>query len=534
MSNRAFLVVLSMLAIISRTADSLPITWYVDASLPSSGDGATRETAFKTIQEGIDAASNGDTVIVADGTYYERVRFTGKNLILRSTGPLDPDVVATTIIDADLRGSAVSFNGTEDEPCVLAGFTIQNGVADEGGGICGGRPSTRSRATIRNNIIRGNSALYYGGGIAFCGGLIQNNTVSNNSADSDGGGLYGCSGAIIRNLIAENSASQGAGLALCQAMIEDNTISGNGHSREGGGLYHCDWTIRNNRITGCSAWVGGGLAHCDGVIQGNLISQNDAEGLYECDGQIDSNIITANSGGGLHECDGTIQNNIVSRNYGKPGSGLVRCDGLIQNNTIVYNSAHSCGGAFRECIAVIRNCIIWGNRAGYAPQLYSSSQPTYSCIQEWTGGEGNILEDPRFVDPDGPDDDPETWEDNDYRLLPDSPCIDSGVNQAWMLNATDIVGNPRICQGSRSLAVDIGAYEYFRSSITRVRRTSEGEVELTWTSRPGDEYTVWSCFDLANGTWDKLGTTRAEEPWTSWMDAGAGVRTRFYRIGWTE
>lgn len=61
-----------------------------------------------------------------------------------------------------------------------------------------------------------------------------------------------------------------------------------------------------------------------------------------------------------------------------------------------------------------------------------------------------------------------------------------------------------------------------------------GEVELTWTSRPGDEYTVWSCFDLVDGKWEKVGQINAEQPWTHWLDASAGAKTRFYRIGWTE
>jgi len=73
--------------------------WYVDDSVEESGGGATWETAFKTIQEGINAATDGDTVIVAEGTYTENINFNDKNLILRSTEPTDPAVVEKTIID---------------------------------------------------------------------------------------------------------------------------------------------------------------------------------------------------------------------------------------------------------------------------------------------------------------------------------------------------------------------------------------------------------------------------------------------------
>jgi len=114
-------------------SDSTAAEWFVDASVPSSGDGTSPETAFETIQEGIDAAAHGDTVMVAEGTSLENIHFKGKNIILRSNDPFGPDVVRTTIIDGDQAGSVVIFSGTEDETCVLSGFTIRNGKAGSGG-----------------------------------------------------------------------------------------------------------------------------------------------------------------------------------------------------------------------------------------------------------------------------------------------------------------------------------------------------------------------------------------------------------------
>ena len=78
-----------------------------------------------------------DTVFVAQGVYFENVRFKGENVVLRSTDPLDPTVVANTMIDGNGAGSVVTFEGTEGENCVLSGFTIRNGKAMSGGGICG-------------------------------------------------------------------------------------------------------------------------------------------------------------------------------------------------------------------------------------------------------------------------------------------------------------------------------------------------------------------------------------------------------------
>ena len=86
---------------------------------------------YATIQAGIEAASEGDTVLVSPGTYVENINYGGKNIVVGSlfmtTG--DTSYISSTIIDGNQAGSVVSFESGEDATAVLSGFTIQNGKA---------------------------------------------------------------------------------------------------------------------------------------------------------------------------------------------------------------------------------------------------------------------------------------------------------------------------------------------------------------------------------------------------------------------
>ena len=199
---------------------------------------------YDTIQEAIDAAQSGHTIIVSSDTYYENIEFDNKNITVRSSDPLNPAIVAATIIDGGGSGSVVKFGGGDTS--TLAGFTIQNGGhwQTSGGGIWIGNYCA---PTIINNTITDNKGIY-GGGIsaAYSAPNITDNIITNNTVCGWGGGIQvaGCSSTLIinGNIIKDNTAEVGGGGIylkwVSSPTVTNNTITGNeavgGH---GGGIY---------------------------------------------------------------------------------------------------------------------------------------------------------------------------------------------------------------------------------------------------------------------------------------------------------
>jgi len=132
-------------------------------------ENVTRATRYDYISHAVRDANEGDTIVAAPGTYRETVDFQGKNLLVRSEDPNDPNVVAATVIGGSTQ--AVVFSGGEDANCILAGFTITGATQ---GIYCSGATPTilncrivgsaeagiklweSSNPTVANCIIAGN------------------------------------------------------------------------------------------------------------------------------------------------------------------------------------------------------------------------------------------------------------------------------------------------------------------------------------------------------------------------------------------
>jgi Secretion system C-terminal sorting domain len=192
---------------------------------------------FSSIQQGINHAFNGDTVLVAPGNYYENINFKGKNIVLTSYLILSQDTsfIKSTIINGSQSknsdtASCVLFINNESNAAVLQGFTItggkgtkwkdehSSGTYREGGGIL----AALSSPTIINNIIINNEAINTSGVTSAGGGGIR---------AGDGNPV------IVDNVIMNNQGRYGAGVVLnwTGAYVANNIITGNSGGQDYGG-----------------------------------------------------------------------------------------------------------------------------------------------------------------------------------------------------------------------------------------------------------------------------------------------------------
>ncbi len=452
------------------------------------------EHPFDAIQEGINAAVNGDTVLVLDGTYTgdgnRDLDFGGKAITVGSASG-DPN---TCIIDCE--GSlqdlhrGFDFHNGEGPASVICGLTITGGYLHSshpwegnGGGvycydhssptlisctISGNRVNTDgggvfcwyySSPTLIDCTISGNWADRYGGGVSCwrdSNPTLIDCTIHANTA-GHGGGVY-CwedSSATLTNCtITGNRAEDGGGggVSCCadsDSMLTNCTISGNTANRSGGVLCYAgsDLTLTNCTISGNSAYWGGGVL-CDfshPTLANCTISENSAYG----------------AGGGVYsswDSSPTLTNCTMTGNSATSGGGAMWChddpNEPLPLDVCVYNS------------------ILWGDTPDEIEGNTMRVVVQYSDVQGGWPGAGNIDADPLFVDPGS----------GDYRLSSSSPCIDAGDNAAVPSDSTDLDGdgdmdepipfdldgNPRFVDdpdtedtgNGTPPIVDMGAYEF--------------------------------------------------------------------------
>ena len=268
---------------------------------------------YASVQLAVNAAQEGDTVLVSPGLYYENVQLRGKNIVLTSRYFLDADpaaVIRQTIIDGsqpahpDTASCLLIWKG-ETAATVVQGFTFRGGKGTvwldpagfgtfrEGGGIL----TEFSSPVIRHNIIRDNTVTSGGTGIVSVGGggirsgegavRIENNCIVHNRAEGYGGGivLNYCPGAVVQNnVIAYNYGGKnfgGGGFWATGAdantvnLLRNNTIAYNEspgpagqYGGKGGGIWIFSITlqVQNNIVWGNKQASGKPVARSGGAF----------------------------------------------------------------------------------------------------------------------------------------------------------------------------------------------------------------------------------------------------------------------------
>jgi len=452
---------------------------------------------YATIQSALDAAEDGDRVMVATGIYKENLSVVSKSLVIqggwnadfRGRDPAvyvtvldpfaeDPSIRYVTCSGGEcsgftlrrthyVRGTAIYMDASS--PHILNNLIIDNPTDRDGAIGCFGGA---------NPLIEWNTMTSIDGACVFCSSsspvircncmtdnwgfdapiesvsssvIIIGNTIVGN--DKGISASAGSAVTILDNYISRNGNWGGIYVTDTTFLIIHNTISGNqSYLGYGGGIHASGSTgrIEHNDIAGNTALFGGGI-YCgsDCLISDNLIKGNTAEdgGAIYCVGYspvISGNEIVGNLGVEAIHLFGSSPllegNAICGSRHPTVSSGAYalfcdRCTPVMCNNILCNSSSWPYTVYLRGSSAIsISYCDVQGGAAGVLMEQ--------GCTLTW--GPGNIDADPLFVMPGHWDDlGTETpWDDvlfaGDYHLLPGSPCIDAGTNDVDNPATTEI------------------------------------------------------------------------------------------------
>ncbi len=425
---------------------------------------------YNTIQAGIAASVDGDTVLVQPGIYVENIDYDDKNILVTSLyhTTQDTSYISSTVIDGNQNGTVVTASDNESSDAILKGFTITNGYSStDGGGIW----IIHASLSLINVRVINNSCHAFGGGVCCHWATVSliDSQVNDNITETAGGG------GLLVNYTTIN--------------IENCEIAGNQEldGWGGGAIYseEAEIHISNSLIMGNIA------EHCGGAIYVNYSSLLEITDTEICDNE------AGVYGGGIciYNVDTILNRVSIHHNAAEAGGGgiyLYEGNIILQNVTLADNSSLD-GAAFGiemgGNIAILNSiiCDNPGNTAYYYEDGWIGA--AYSDIEDYENYvfieavENVIDEDPMFLD------DPEC----EYFLRVNSPCHDSGTDFFHFIHTyfdVELESNEYM-----GIMPDMGAYEYYEVNEENEDEIAKAGMKLSCYPNPFNPETR-ICFDL--------------------------------------
>ena len=423
---------------------------------------------YPTIKSAVQAAADGDTVLVSPGIYQENViSLGGKEITVRSvSGP------RSTTIDGLYKDRLLRFTGGETLNTVLEGFALVQGRAPTTGGTIGDGGGAilfqNCSAVIRNCEFRGNladwgtdapqGALGYRGGhggavylinadVRFEGCRFSRNQAGNGGRGGKGntgpsGSAFSWNGGVGGNGQRGGTGGHGGAVfvdgqsapTFVSCLFEDNRTGFGGPGGAGGtgGQSHRDFLFGLLGTGGTGGKGGSGGSSGSGAA---VFADNGARVVMGNCTFVGGDLRSGGAGGAKGSGGAGATNGAAGTAGGSGGRGGGGAVSATTNQADVYNS------------------IVWGNDV---PEIRGASLD-FTVISGGAAGTGNRNEDPAFVSS------------TDFRLSPGSPCIDAGDSTRLPAWATeDLSGLPRTLDNPLvpdsgfgiGPMVDLGAYEF--------------------------------------------------------------------------
>ncbi len=434
---------------------------FLIAPIKSIADTLNVPSEYSTIQGAIDAANDGDTVLVAPGTYFENINmddFVNKNIILESSN--GPEV---TIIDGGSDGTTITgpvISITTSLPensspisssTIIKGFTIQNGRNNVRGP--GGIHIVATSPTIENNIIKiNNSAIE----IRASSSLIKDNIIENNTACC-GSGL---SSALLVHYYADSNFS-------FSPRIEGNIFKNNNATAiKILGQINGNPELFPNAIINISdnEFIENTSNNCGAIYSLSNSNLNIIQNIFVSNAAIHKSggVCIENNSGTISIENNTFFKNKVNLSNGNFPPSTNKGSDLYLNTRITnqgpINLTIQNNNSFSEYTETSIYCDGTDQPSFNNNNFYNSNGDVFGGVCSINSiSNDNISEDPLYIDP----------ENNNFRLTINSPSIDTGNNNAPNLTTNDITGVTRILDGNNDNVdvVDIGAFEYNPNGI---------------------------------------------------------------------